>query len=105
MILMPDSSFVAPGMEPVAEAFARMIADGRELGGEVAVYRGGEPLLVARGGTADSAGRAWEARTLVQVFSTGKAIAAAAALAAVADGALGLDEPIRRHVREDRHDP
>ncbi len=105
MILMPDSSFVAPGMEPVAEAFARMIADGRELGGEVAVYRGGEPLLVARGGTADSAGRAWEARTLVQVFSTGKAIAAAAALAAVADGALGLDEPITRHWREYRDDP
>ena len=101
MDTMLDSPLIAPGMAPVAEAFARMIADGRELGGEVAVYRDGEPLLIARGGTADRAGRPWEAGTLVQVFATGKAIAAAAALAAVADGArIDVAMPVYRPVPE-----
>lgn len=96
---------LAPGMEPVARAFERMLADGREPGGEVAVFRDGEPLLIARGGTADATGRPWLPGTLVQVFSTGKAIAAAAALTAVADGLLALDDPIVAHWPEYRDDP
>ncbi len=102
---MAVAACVAPGLEPVARAFEGMIADGREPGGEVAVWRGGEPLLVLRGGSVDADGRPWRAETLVQVFSTGKAIAAFAALAAVADGLLGLDDPITDHWREYRDDP
>ncbi|MBN9611988.1 MAG: beta-lactamase family protein, partial [Actinobacteria bacterium] len=102
---MPTAAHVAPGMEPVAEAFERMLADGREPGGEVAVFRDGEPLLITRGGTMDASGRPWQPDTLVQVFSTGKAIAAAAALAAVADGTLRLDDPLTDHWPEYRDDP
>lgn len=98
-------SHLDPVLAPAARAFERMLADGRELGAELAVLRRGRPLLVICGGTKDAAGSPWVPGTLVQVFSTGKPIAAAAALAAVADGAIGLDTPVAEVWAGYRDDP
>lgn len=105
MGVMPPVLHLEPGFEPVAAAFEAMLTDGREPGGSVAVIRHGRPLFVAGGGTADHDGAPWTPETLVQVFSTGKAIAAATVLAEVADGRLTLDDPVSRHWPEYRDDP
>lgn len=92
---MFEIEVLAPGWEPVARVFRTLVGDGVEPGGEVAVWRRGRPMLIARGGSADAAGRRpWQAGTLVQVYSTGKPIVALAALLAVRAGVVALDEPI-----------
>ncbi|MFB2556170.1 serine hydrolase domain-containing protein [Herbiconiux liangxiaofengii] len=88
---------VAPGLEPVAHVFTTLLESGRELGAALSVHRGGRELLSVSGGWSDTARTSpFTPATLVQVFSAGKPIAAAAALTAVADGILTLDDPIGR---------
>jgi CubicO group peptidase (beta-lactamase class C family) len=61
----------------------------------VSVLVDGREVLAAGGGTQDAAGRTpWSERTLVQTYSTGKPLAAVAALLAVRDGLLTLDDPV-----------
>ncbi|MGW1767525.1 serine hydrolase domain-containing protein [Streptomyces sp. NPDC002073] len=84
--------------EPVVALFRELVATQREPGGSLAIWRHGEPSLVVHGGSADLGRTApWTADTLVQVFSTGKPLVALAALGAVADGHLGLDDPVTAH--------
>jgi CubicO group peptidase (beta-lactamase class C family) len=71
---------VAPGFEPVRDAFAANFAleeAYREVGASLAVYRHGIEVVDLWGGHADRAGtRPWRRDTLVNLWSTTKAVAA-----------------------------
>ncbi|WP_432841166.1 serine hydrolase domain-containing protein [Dactylosporangium sp. CA-092794] len=88
---------VAPGFEPVAETFAGLLASGAETGASVAAYAGGNLVVDLWGGWADAARtEPWRADTLATVFSAGKPVAALALLTRVAQGRIGLDDPVAR---------
>lgn len=86
---------VAPGFEPVAEAFAQNFADGLELGAGFAAIRDGDVVVNIQGGFADRANeRPWDADTIVPVYSTTKPIGALVAAWCVDAGALDYDAPV-----------
>ena len=61
----------------VRDAFAVNFATGREVGASFAATVGGEPVVDLWGGAADAARtRPWERDTIVNVFSTTKAMTA-----------------------------
>lgn len=70
-----------------------LVASGRELGGAVAVVRDGVVEIEHCAGTRSDADP-WTPDTLVMTFSVAKPFAALALLDAVADGVLGLDQPV-----------
>lgn len=76
-----------------ADVLDDLVASGRESGGAVAVVRDGVLEVDACAGTSDGVAP-WRADTLVMTFSVAKPFAALAALDVVADGRLGLDEPV-----------
>ncbi|MFT4570526.1 MAG: CubicO group peptidase (beta-lactamase class C family), partial [Candidatus Binatia bacterium] len=79
----------------VREVFTQHFSDGAEIGAAVAVTVGGEPVVDLWGGVADpESGRAWERDTLVNVFSTTKAMTALCALRLYELGQLDLDAPV-----------
>ncbi len=91
----PVHGTVAPGFEPVRDAFAANFAERGEVGGAVSVRVRGEVVVDLWGGWADEArARPWRADTLVDVYSVGKAIVAALVLQLVDEGHLGLDTPV-----------
>jgi CubicO group peptidase (beta-lactamase class C family) len=86
---------VAPGFEPVREAFARNFAERAEVGAACAVFLRGEPVVDLWGGLRERAsGAPWEADTLVLVFSTTKGLAAMALAVAHSRGLFTLDERV-----------
>ncbi|MGW7349987.1 serine hydrolase domain-containing protein [Streptomyces sp. NPDC054784] len=86
---------VAPGFEPVREAFAANFARGRDIGAAVCVYRHGRPVVDLWGGTADAeTGRPWERDTLQLVYSATKGVTATAAHLLAQRGELDLDAPV-----------
>lgn len=89
---------VAPGLEPVREAFAanfERTGDYAEVGAALCVYRQGEKVVDLWGGFADAAGtRPWTADTLVNVWSTTKAAAAVAVARCVDAGLIAYDQPV-----------
>ena len=88
----PVSGSVATGFEPVREAFAANFADDGELGAGFAVLQDGELIVDLLGGWADrQKTRAWDARTLVPVYSTTKGISALVLAALVADLEAGYE--------------
>src|SRR5262245_17303572 len=90
--------FVAPGYEPVREAFARNFAERGELGAAFAAVRDGEPVVDLWGGVADRAsGRPWREDTLVLIFSGTKGLVAACVLMLLERGQLELDAPVARY--------
>jgi CubicO group peptidase (beta-lactamase class C family) len=68
------------------------VAEGREPGGAVAVARDGE-LVEVLAGTVDGT-HPWASGTLVMTWSVAKPFAALTVLGVVAEGALGLDQPV-----------
>jgi len=78
---------VAPGFEPVREAFAELFATGGELGAAFTAHAGGRRV-------ADLAGGRVGLDDLVCVYSAGKPLAAFCALVLVDRGALELDAPV-----------
>jgi CubicO group peptidase (beta-lactamase class C family) len=85
---------IAPGFEPVAEAFATEPRGGSAL----TVLRAGEPVVDVREGWRDAARTLpWEADTLVNVYSVGKPIMAAAVLLLVQRGLIALTAPTARY--------
>jgi CubicO group peptidase (beta-lactamase class C family) len=91
----PLHGAVAPGFEPVREAFARNFAGRGEVGAACAVYRHGVKVVDLWGGFRDRASRApWEEDTLVLVFSTTKGLSAMAMAVAHARGLFDLDERV-----------
>jgi CubicO group peptidase (beta-lactamase class C family) len=88
---------VAPGFEPVREAFARGFAERGEVGAACCIVRDGRTVIDVWGGLADrESSRAWERGTLALVFSATKGPTAASVLRLVERGALALDEPVSR---------
>ncbi len=86
---------VAPGFEPVREAFQANFAERGELGAACALYHRGEPVVDLWGGWQDKARtRSWERDTLVLTFSVTKGISALALAIAHSRGLFGLDEPV-----------
>ncbi|TQV86336.1 beta-lactamase family protein [Exilibacterium tricleocarpae] len=89
---------VAPGLEPVAQAFADNFRHRGEQGAALTVMRRGEVLLEIWAGTRDKgASRPWQADTRVNIFSAGKAFVAACVLQLVERGALALDAPVAQY--------
>ncbi|MFL6697882.1 MAG: serine hydrolase domain-containing protein [Vitreoscilla sp.] len=91
---MNQSSALAANA-PVQRAIDRAIADGREVGLQVAAYHHGKLVVDAWGGSADpSTGRAVTGDTLFNVYSVTKAVAATALHMLVDRGRLAYDEPV-----------
>ena len=92
---VPLHGSVAPGFEPVREAFARNFAEHGEVGAACAVYRHGVKVVDLWGGIRDRTSRApWEEDTLVLVFSATKGLSAMAMAVAHARGLFDLDQAV-----------
>jgi CubicO group peptidase (beta-lactamase class C family) len=86
---------LAPGFEPVAEAFEQNFTDREELGAAFTLIRNGEVLVDIHAGHSDrKASRPWTAQTIAPVFSTGKAVTALVVAWLVDNGRLDYDAPI-----------
>ncbi|MGW6454903.1 serine hydrolase domain-containing protein [Streptomyces sp. NPDC055078] len=93
--------FAADGYGAVREVFQRLLAEGRESGAGVSVWRQGREVVRLSGGWADARRqRPWCDDTLVQPYSLSKTFATLAALVAVREGALALDEPVATYWKE-----
>jgi len=91
----PIGGTVAPGFEPVREAFVANFDERGEVGAAVCARVRGEIVVDLWGGWADEERtRPWRDDTLVNVYSVGKAVVAALVLQLVDEGRLGLDTPI-----------
>jgi CubicO group peptidase (beta-lactamase class C family) len=88
----------APGFEAVREAFQGNFDGGREVGASFAAVRDGKPVVDLWAGHADAArSRPWERDTIVNVFSTTKAMTAVCAHILVDRGQLDVDAPVSRY--------
>ena len=86
---------VAPGFEPVREAFVENFRRRREVGAACAVYFRGEKVVDLWGGLRDpKAGLPWEEDTLVLVFSTTKGISSMALAVAHTQGLFDYNERV-----------
>lgn len=76
----------------------RMVADGGEVGVQVAAYLHGEPIVDAWAGMADSeTGRAVDGDTLFNVFSVTKAVVATALHIQAERGLVDYEAPVARY--------
>jgi CubicO group peptidase (beta-lactamase class C family) len=88
----------APRFAAVRETFAKNLAAGREVGASFAATLDGEPVVDLWAGSADAARtRPWQRDTLVNVFSTTKAMAALCLHMLADRGQLDLDAPVARY--------
>ncbi|MFF3866141.1 serine hydrolase domain-containing protein [Micromonospora sp. NPDC001898] len=93
--------FAEDGYDAVRQVFQQLLDDGRETGAGVSVWRDGREVVRLSGGWADpERRRPWRDDTLVQPYSLSKTFATLAALIAVRDGALSLDEPIATYWKQ-----
>ncbi|MGY0061958.1 serine hydrolase domain-containing protein [Streptomyces sp. LZ34] len=98
---MKVEGFVADGYDAVRQVFQRLMDEGLETGAGLSVWREGREVVRLSGGWADAGrSRPWQSDTLVQPYSLSKSFVTLAALVAVREGALALDEPIARYWRE-----
>lgn len=90
----PLGGMVAPGFEPVREAFARHIASDT-LGAACTIYHRGEPVVDLYGGWKDTARtRPWTHDTITLIFSVSKGLSAAACAVAASRGLFSYDDLI-----------
>jgi CubicO group peptidase (beta-lactamase class C family) len=90
--------FVAPGFEPVAEAFRQNFIQDEELGAAFAAVRDGEPVVDIWGGLADrETQRPWTEDTLQLIFSGSKGLLATMMLMLIERGLVALDAPVSRY--------
>jgi len=84
--------------EKVRDAFAANFAAGKEVGASFAATIEGEPVVDLWAGHADAAlTRPWRRDTIVNVFSTTKAMAALVAHVLADRGVLDLDAPVAKY--------
>src|SRR5262249_32206243 len=87
-----------PRFAGVRDAFAASFAAGREVGASFAATVDGRFVVDLWGGHADAARtRPWHEDTIVNVFSTTKAMTAHAADVLVERGQLDVDAPVARY--------
>ena len=92
---MAIDGHVAPGFEPVADAFRENFRSGADHGGALCALVAGEPVVDLWGGHRDREGHLrWERDTLVLVFSATKGVLATAVHRLAASGRLDLDSPV-----------
>lgn len=86
---------VAPGYEPVRDAFRANFDRHGDVGAAFSLYVRGEQVVDLWGGVADEdSGRPWQEETLQLVFSTTKGAAAICAHLLAQRGELDLDAPV-----------
>jgi CubicO group peptidase (beta-lactamase class C family) len=91
----PISGTCEQRFDAVREAFAGNFAERGEVGAAVCVIVNGAVVVDLCGGFADEAcSRLWQADTIVNFYSVGKAIVALLALQLVDAGLIALDDPI-----------
>lgn len=89
------------GYESVKNILETLVANGQETGAGLAIWKGDTEVVNLNAGWSDAHGtQPWREDTLVHTYSTSKPFAALAALTAVAQGELGLDEPVAKYWRE-----
>ncbi len=89
---------VSPGFEPVREAFADNFTQRGELGGACCVYDRGERVVDLWGGIRNKqSGDAWDADTMVIVYSASKGLAAMTLAIAHSRGWLDYEERVSRY--------
>ena len=90
--------YVAPGFEPVREAFLCNFTDSIEVGASFAAVHEGETLVDIWGGFRDRAcTQRWHGDTLVNLYSATKGIASAAVAVAVDRGLLDYDARVTHY--------
>jgi len=88
----------ARGFEGVRDAFASNFDSGSEVGASFAATRNGEFVVDLWAGYADKArSRPWQRDTIVNVYSTTKAITATCAHILVDRGLLDVDAPVAKY--------
>jgi CubicO group peptidase (beta-lactamase class C family) len=86
---------VAPGFEPVRDAFAANFERHGDVGAAFSLYRDGRKLVDLWGGSADNrTGKPWVEDTTELVFSTTKGATAACAHILAQRGELDFDAPV-----------
>lgn len=89
---------VAPGFEPVRDAFAENFARRGELGGACCAYIGGERVVDVWGGCRNKeTGEPWERDTMVVVHSASKGLAAMTLAIAHSRGWLDYEERVAHY--------
>jgi CubicO group peptidase (beta-lactamase class C family) len=89
---------VAPGFEPVRDAFEANFAARADVGAAFAACVDGMPVVDLWAGAADrEARRPWSRDSLQLVFSTSKGMAATALLLLVEQCGVSLDDPVARY--------
>jgi len=89
---------VAPGFEPVADAFEANFRQRGEIGASFCVYHGGQRVVDLWGGFADrERQRPWERDTVGIIFSATKGLAAMTVLRLALSGRLDYDAPVARY--------
>lgn len=87
---------VAPGYEPVREAFEQRAADLGEGGGAFCVYRDGRPVVDLWAGTARP-GVPWSSDTMATLMSTTKGLTALVAQVLYSEGELDVERPVAHY--------
>ncbi|WP_247712466.1 serine hydrolase domain-containing protein [Qipengyuania xiapuensis] len=86
---------VAPGFEPVVQAFAAPIQARAALGAACTIYHRGEKVVDLQGGWKEkSRTEGWDDRTAALVYSLTKGLTGMAAAVAVSRGLFSYDEPV-----------
>jgi len=87
-----------PQFSALQDAFVENFAAGEEIGACLALIQDGEPVVDIWAGHSDREGRKdWQEDTLVNVFSSGKAIAAMLMLMLIDRNQLELDVPVAKY--------
>ncbi|MEM9669640.1 MAG: serine hydrolase domain-containing protein [Pseudomonadota bacterium] len=92
------AAYIAPGFEPVLDAFEENFADGNELGAGFAAWFDGELIIDITGGYADrKQSRPWIGDTIVPVYSVTKGIAAIVIAMLVDHELIYYDTPLAKY--------
>lgn len=84
--------------ESLRDAIADILTTGSEVGVAIAVYVAGHSVVDVWAGDKDAARtQPWDADTIVNLYSVGKAFTAVCALRLVDAGVLDLDAPVARY--------
>ena len=95
---VPISGTIAPGWEPVRQAFADNFAERDELGAAVCVTWRGQVVVDLWGGIADPTRQSrWERNTVVNVFSSTKGLIALGANILADQGLLRIDDKVAKY--------